>query len=511
MTLKEMLGQKLIFGFHGTTLPPEFKDLIRQYKIGNVILFQRNIESAEQTRRLCREIQALIRQETGYPAFIVIDQEGGMVSRLPGDAVNVPGAMALAAAGDPENARTASWITIRQLKGIGANFNMAPVLDVNSNPRNPVIGVRSFGDCPQAVAEFGCAAIEPYRDSGILCCIKHFPGHGDTAVDSHLGLPRVDKTEQELEDLELIPFRRAIRAGAPAVMMSHVLFPKLEPEQLPCTMSRRMTTGLLRQKLGFQGLILTDCMEMGAIQDHFGTPEGVVAAIRAGADLAEISSTFRLEQAAAEAVTQAAEKGLFSLDEIRESVERILLFKQRLLWEPEESLCNWPEDRQLVQAMSSKAITQVSGTPFAVGKSTFFCGCADYRASGVGNETGSAAAFPGFLGRAFGAEHLLTPTNPEPQDIQDALRLAEKSEAIVFGTCNAHLFRGQLELGRALAALGKPMAVAAMRNPYDLSELPENLWKLAAYDYAEPALQALAEVLRGAPAPGRCPVDLQPG
>ena len=145
MTLKEMLGQKLVFGFHGTTLSPKFKALIREYKIGNVILFLRNVESAAQLRQLCTEIREFILEETGYPPFIIIDQEGGMVSRLPQDAVNVPGAMALAATGDPENARLASQITIRQLKGLGANFNMAPVLDVNSNASNPVIGVRSFG------------------------------------------------------------------------------------------------------------------------------------------------------------------------------------------------------------------------------------------------------------------------------------------------------------------------------------------------------------------------------
>ena len=225
MTLTQMLGQKLVFGFHGTSLTPEFKALIRKYKIGNVILFLRNVESADQLRRLCDEIRALILEETGYPPFIIIDQEGGMVSRLPKDAVNVPGAMALAATGNPENARLASEITIRQLKGLGANFNMAPVLDVNSNANNPVIGVRSFGDDPEAVAAFGCASLAPYRGSGVLCCAKHFPGHGDTAVDSHLGLPRVDKTEQELEALELIPFRRAIAQGVPAIMMSHVLFP----------------------------------------------------------------------------------------------------------------------------------------------------------------------------------------------------------------------------------------------------------------------------------------------
>ena len=174
MTMREMLGQKLVFGFHGTSLTPEMKALIREYKIGNVILFLRNVESGAQLRSLCEEIQTLIQGETGHPAFIIIDQEGGMVSRLPKDAVNVPGAMALAATRDPENARLASQITIRQLKGLGANFNMAPVLDVNSNPANPVIGVRSFGNDAEMVADFGCAALEPYAGSGVLCCIKHF-------------------------------------------------------------------------------------------------------------------------------------------------------------------------------------------------------------------------------------------------------------------------------------------------------------------------------------------------
>ena len=176
MEIREMLGQKLVFGFHGTQLTEEFKALIRRYKIGNVILFLRNVESASQLRQLCSEIQTLIREETGYPAFIIIDQEGGMVSRLPEDAVDVPGAMALAATGNPENARLASQITIRQLQGVGANFNMAPVLEVNSNPENPVIGVRSFGDDPERVAAFGCASIAPYAGSGVLCCVKHFPG-----------------------------------------------------------------------------------------------------------------------------------------------------------------------------------------------------------------------------------------------------------------------------------------------------------------------------------------------
>lgn len=208
-----MLGQKLVFGFHGKTLPEEFKNLLREYKIGNVILFLRNVESAEQLRALCAEIQSLVLEETGYPAFIIIDQEGGMVTRLPQDAVNVPGAMSLAATADPENARLASEITIRQLRGLGANFNMAP-----------------GAGCQQQSSQSGDRRAQLRRRSGArgvpgLCrhrtlCRKRgavlrqaFPGHGDTAVDSHLGLPRVDKTEEALEQLELIPFRRAIEAG----------------------------------------------------------------------------------------------------------------------------------------------------------------------------------------------------------------------------------------------------------------------------------------------------------
>ena len=508
MEIREMLGQKLVFGFHGTQLTEEFKALIRRYKIGNVILFLRNVESASQLRQLCSDIQTLIREETGYPAFIIIDQEGGMVSRLPEDAVNVPGAMALAATGKPENARLASEITIRQLRGLGANFNMAPVLDVNSNPANPVIGVRSFGDDPERVAAFGCASIAPYAGSGALCCVKHFPGHGDTAVDSHLGLPRVDKTEEELEQLELIPFRRAIAAGAPAVMMSHVLFPNIADDQLPCTMSRRMVTDLLRNKLGFRGLVLTDCMEMLAIQKNYGTPQGVVAAFRAGVDLAEISSRMDLEEASAKAVNEAAARGELNLQEIKESVDRILKFKQQLFTAPDAALCNLEADRQAAWDMSRQAVSQVGGNPFRADEKTFFCGCADYRVSGAANEEGKKATFPEFMAARFGARCLVTSKDPTEEEIQEVVRQASGAEKIVLGTCNGHLFAGQQQLAAALSRLHKPMAVVALRNPYDLSGLPETLWKLCSYDYDAPALAGVAEALSGGAATGVCPVKL---
>lgn len=508
MTVKQMLGQKLIFGFHGTELSEEFIQLIKEYKIGNVILFLRNVKSADQLRTLCAQVQELILAETGYPAFIVIDQEGGMVTRLPQDAVNVPCAMSLAATGDPENARKASEITIRQLRGLGANFNMAPVLDVNNNPRNPVIGIRSFGDQPEKVAAFGVASAQPYENSGILCCGKHFPGHGDTAVDSHLGIPMVDKTEEELERVELVPFRAAVEAGIPAIMISHVMFPKIVEEGVPCTMSRRIVTDLLKKKIGYQGLILTDCMEMLAIQDHYGTPEGTVAAIKAGVDLAEISSTIALEWGAAKAVNEAAQRGEFDMEEIKASVEKILDYKKKICYEIDPSLCNWEEDRIAVQYMTRQAITCCGGTAPLANARTFFCGCQDYRASGAGNEDGSAGPFVEYMAKAFHAPGTITSKNPDAEEIQKVRAEAVKYDNIVFSTCNGHLFQGQIALAQALAKTGKPLTVVALRNPYDIPLLPDCACKIAAYDYTTPAFKALEEIFRGGEMTGVSPVEL---
>lgn len=508
MTVKQMLGQKLIFGFHGSELSEEFISLIKEYKIGNVILFLRNVKSADQLRKLCAQVQQLILAETGYPAFIVIDQEGGMVTRLPQDAVNVPGAMALAATGDPENARRASEITIRQLRGLGANFNMAPVLDVNNNPRNPVIGVRSFGDKPEKVASFGVASASPYEGSGVLCCGKHFPGHGDTAVDSHLGLPRVDKTVEELEQLELIPFRAAAEAGIPAIMISHVLFPKIVKEEVPCTMSREIITGLLKEKMGYKGLILTDCMEMLAIQDYYGTPEGTVASIKAGVDLAEISSTIALEWGAAKAVNEAAERGEFDMEEIKASVEKILEFKRKICYDVDVTRCDLNADRETVEKMARQSITRCEGTAPIADENTFFCGCADYRASGVGNEDGSAGTFVDYMRRAFQAQGLVTSKDPTEGEIREVAAQAARYGKIIFNTCNGHLFQGQIALAEALAKTGKPLTVVALRNPYDIPMLPDCACKIAAYDYTTPVFKALEEVFRGGEMTGVLPVTL---
>ena len=508
MTVRQMLGQKLIFGFYGTELSEEFKALIREYKIGNVILFLRNVKSAEQVRRLCAEIQSLILEVTGIPAFIVIDQEGGLVSRLPASGVTVPSAMAISATDDPDNARIAAEITIRQLQGLGVNFNMAPVLDVNTNPANPVIGVRSFGDDPQKAALFGEATVRAYENTGVFCCGKHFPGHGDTSVDSHLGLPRIEKTLEELEQAELIPFRRCIDAGIPAIMTSHILFPNIEPENVPCTMSRTIITGLLKEKLGFRGLVFSDCLEMDAIQDYYGTANGTVAAIKAGVDLAELSSTIDLMRDAATALNEAADRGELDLEEIRQSVEKILAVKKRMITKPQPDQYNLPEDRQMVQDMNRQAITHCSGNPPVLDSNTFFCGCGDYRASLVGNPEVRVQAFPEHMAAAFGGRAMVTSKNPEAEEIRAVAEAAAQYDRVVLCTSNAHLFRGQLALAEALAAAGKDLTVVTLRNPYDIPLLPECTCKIAAYDYSASCFRALEEVFRGGSMTGKLPVKL---
>ena len=195
------------------------------------------MESGEQGsgKGAVRRASQLVEEETGLPPFITIDQEGGVVTRFPDDMANIPGAMALASSGDEKNAYLASQITAAELAELGVNFNLAPVLDVNTNPENPAIGVRSYGDSPETVIRFANAAIRGYHNTGILCCGKHFPGHGSTSVDSHLALPMVDRSYEQLKKEDFAPFAAAVKAGIQALMTTHILFPQLEDQRLPAT------------------------------------------------------------------------------------------------------------------------------------------------------------------------------------------------------------------------------------------------------------------------------------
>ena len=510
MTLQEKIGQRLMTGFPGLEMSEEFIQAVKTHKIGNVILFRENVKDCAQLKKLCADIQDLVRAETGHSAFIAIDQEGGVVTRLREDGVNVPGAMALGATGDPENAYKAGVLIGKELRALGPNFNFAPTVDVNSNPRNPVIGVRSYGDDAQTVGKFAANAVRGLMEGGILCTAKHFPGHGDTDMDSHLALPCVDKPLDELQRVELEPFKAAIAAGIPAVMTAHILFPQLEPENIPATMSRRIMQGLLREQLGFEGIIVSDCMQMKAIASHYGTVEGTLASFKAGVDLVEITHDPVLCGQAAELALKAAQSGELSLEENDASVARILAIKECWVEQSVEEFFDFAAAAEESRAMMEKTITQIRRGSFVLGENPLCIGCPPYRVSLVDNvEARKENPFGIQMAKELAGTCANMSQDPAPEEIAALVAQAKQHSCAVVGTFNGTTRRGQLALVHALAEAGIPTAAIALWNPYDLKELPERVWAIAAFEYSTESIRAAAKVLRGELIPtGKLPVKM---
>jgi len=273
------IGQLFILGFDGPEPDDHLLGLIRDFGIGGVILFSRNIQTPLQTAKLVRNLQ----ESSGIPLLIGIDQEGGTVSRLPSPFTSFPGNHALGRSGSPDLAYAFGQATARELSAVGINLNFAPVLDVNTHPENPVIGSRAFGEEPELVAKLGCAVIQGLQEEGVIACGKHFPGHGDTSLDSHLALPCVTHGKERLWNTEMLPFQRAIKHDLESIMTAHVLYPELDPD-LPVTLSPAIIQRILREKLGFNGVVFTDDLEMKAVEDGWGIEASCVLSLKAGAD-----------------------------------------------------------------------------------------------------------------------------------------------------------------------------------------------------------------------------------
>lgn len=272
-------GQALVIGFGGTDVPPVIREALAAGQLGGLILFKRNIESPAQVHELCSSLET----PPELPPMLAIDQEGGRVARLKEPVLCLPPMRALAEKASPAQLRAVGETLGRQLAALGLTMDFAPILDVDSNPANPVIGDRSFGADPEAVVASALPFAEGLRAGGVLPCGKHFPGHGDTDVDSHLALPRLSHDRARLDAVELAPFRAAIAAGIESLMTAHVLFDALDPE-LPATLSRTVIQGLLREELGYDGVIVSDDLEMKAVADRWGVADSAVRAIDAGCD-----------------------------------------------------------------------------------------------------------------------------------------------------------------------------------------------------------------------------------
>lgn len=327
-----------------TALNDPIREMAGRNHFGGMLLFLENCVEAEQTLLLISDIQEANRAGGGLPQVFFTDQEGGYVSRIPYGTIGV-GNMALGATGDPENARIMARIHGEELALLGIQADFAPVMDINNNPKNPVIGVRSFSDDPQAAAAFGCAYLAGLHDTGTMAVVKHFPGHGNTDTDSHTGLPLINSTYDELKHFELVSFQAAIEAGADMVMTAHIQYPQIEKETyssvttgeqifLPATMSKTILTDILRGDMGFDGVIVCDALDMAAIADNFSMEDTIRLTIGAGVDMLILPSvkdtaSFRLTDTYIDTAAALVERGEISEERINESVHRILEMKQK--------------------------------------------------------------------------------------------------------------------------------------------------------------------------------------
>ena len=316
-----------MIGFDGTELSQEIIAWLKEYQPGGVILFSRNLVDPRQIAELTNTIQA---QAPQAPLFIAIDQEGGRVSRLPKDFTIFPPAATVASCHSTDITYQAAAVTAQELRAVGINMNMAPVLDVNSNPSNPIIGNRAFSADPDEVGKMGVATISGLQDHGVLACGKHFPGHGDTITDSHKELPTANLSRDRLDRIELKPFRHAIAHGLRTIMSAHVQYPALD-NTAPATLSPAIMTTLLRQDLGFTGLILSDDLEMQAILDHGSIGDAAVRSLQAGVDLLLICHRLDRQTEAIESIQHALSSGELSQQSIETSLARTSELKQRFL------------------------------------------------------------------------------------------------------------------------------------------------------------------------------------
>lgn len=327
LTLREQIGQMLLFGWQSDT---QADALVDEFAVGGIIFMGRNIGTAQETRERITRFQAQAKARELPPLLITVDQEGGRVQRLAAPHFPTrPAAREIGLTGDPQRAREAAREIGQELAALGFNGDFAPVLDVDNNPRNPVIGDRSYGPDPEQAALLGAAAVCGFQeDAGIFACGKHFPGHGDTDTDSHHALPRIPHDRTRLDQIELVPFRAAIAAGLSAIMTAHILFPALDADR-PATLSPAILTGLLRGEMDFDGLIITDDLEMHGVAAAWGAAEAAVLAVQAGADILLCCHTGDTQRAIQAALMQAVETGRLPLSRLEESCRRIARAKAR--------------------------------------------------------------------------------------------------------------------------------------------------------------------------------------
>jgi beta-N-acetylhexosaminidase len=500
---------------------------IAKYRPGGVIYYTTrnnddNIGDPAQVATLSNGLQtAALSQPAHIPLQISVDQEGGaLVARFGAPATQMPGNMALGAGRSAADARRSAEVIGTELAAVGVTQDYAPVSDVNVNPNNPVIGIRSIGSDPNLVSELASAQVQGYHAGGIASVAKHFPGHGDTGVDSHFGLPEVTHTLEQIHQIDLPPFEADIAAGVDTIMTAHVVMPAIDPG-VPATMSHKILTGLLRDELGFDGVIVTDALDMAGATATYPPDVAPVQAMLAGADQLLVPPQMGT---AYEAVLDAVLSGEISRQRLDESVYRILLhkFRRGLFRDPfvdpasAPLVLGAPQHLADAQAITDRTTTLVNND---VGLLPLASGPRNVLVAGWGVSTTQTMA-AALRTRGATTQVLESGTTPSSTAIDDAVASAQSADLVVVSTNNAYAVAAstgqptaaaaaQTRLVRALLATGKPVVVAAMRNPYDIASFPEAPTVLDTFGYTTHQIESLVRVLFGEVNPvGRLPVAI---
>ncbi len=513
------LGDMLMLAFAGTEAPPEVTALLQARPIGGVTLFRSlNARDPAQVRRLTAALQAAAAVGGGAPLLIAADQEGGQLVALPGG-TDFPGNMALGATDDAALAERVGHALGLELAAMGVNVDYAPVCDVQSNPANPVIGIRAFGEDPVAAGRLAAALVTGLQAAGVAATAKHFPGHGDTATDSHLAVPVVGHDRGRLEQIELPPFAAAIAAGVRLVMTAHVALPGITGDPaLPATLAPAVLGGLLRTALGFRGPIVSDALDMGAVAAGADPANGAVAAAVAGVDLLLLGPAGPPWEAVESGLRAALASGRLAPDAVASAAARVRALKAWLAVQPQPRLdvVGCAAHRALAQEVAARAITLVRDAagllPLRLAPGARVAAVVPRPADLTPADTSSYVT-PG-LGAAFRRYHpkvdeIVVSFDPDPAEVAARLEQLRGYDLVVAGTINATVAPGQAALANGLLAAGVPAVAVALRLPYDLAMYPTAPTYLCTYGILEPSITALAAALWGAaPCPGRLPVPI---
>jgi len=513
LSLEEKIGQMLIVGFHGLEPPGYLLNWLASGRIGGVILFARNIASPTQVAELTQACHAA----APGPILIAIDQEGGVVARLRDGFTESPGAMALAVGGSDSVAEQVSAVLATEMRALGINWNLAPAIDLTHNIHNPSVGVRSLGTDPQRVAQLGVAQVRGFQGAGVAATAKHFPGKADTPIDPHVSLPVIEGPLDDMWETDLVPFRAVVDAGIAAIMITHVQFKALEPDY-PSTLSPRIIQGLLREKMGFAGLVSTDCMEMKAVTNTYGPGESAVQAALAGASTILFSHTRDYQEAAYNALIDAAKSGRLPEDTIDYAVSKIHAVKEQfaITGAPSLDAIRQPDRLVIVENAAQAGTVMLKTAPGVLpvrpddARRIALVEFASALESGIleqGGHTGLAARLRNSLPQIDAVG--LNPTRTGDIALTHAQKLVEEADLVILATRNAHLVPEQRMIAQQLLEKGKPTVLVCLRNPYDAGTLSGADVVLCACGDSAPSLDAAVAALLGDFVPtGQLPVPL---